>query len=89
MELFRNQHAGSWQDKSRGERAVLPHAAHATFRDDARTVYVAMVEELGPEYLGFAIGVLRSALPSRGYTGHVQGYTVHAVLQVVMKVLLP
>ena len=48
-----------------------------------------MVEELGPEYLGFAIGVLRSALPSRGYTGHVQGYTVHAVLQAVMKVLLP
>ena len=57
-------------------------------RDDARTVYVAMMEELGPEYLSFAIGVLRSALPARGYTGHVQGYTVHAVLQAVMKVLL-
>ena len=57
-------------------------------RDDARTVYVAMVAELGAQYLKFAISVLRSALPPRGYMGHVQGYTVHAVLQAVMQVLL-
>jgi len=58
-------------------------------RDDARTVYVAMVQELGSQYLKFAISVLRSALPPRGYMAHVQGYTVHAVLQAVMQVLRP
>ena len=57
-------------------------------RDDVRTVYVAMVAELGPQYLKFAISVLRSALPPRGYMAHVQGYTVHAVLQAVMQVPL-
>ena len=45
-----------------------------------------MVAELGPHYLKFALGVLRSALPPRGYMGHVQGYTAHAVLQAVMRV---
>lgn len=55
-------------------------------RDDARTVLVAMVAELGPEYLHFAIETLRSALPRRGYMGHVQCYTVHAILQALMKV---
>ena len=55
-------------------------------RDDARTVYVAMVQELGPQYLKFAISVLRSALPPRGYMAHVQGYTVHAVLHAVTQV---
>lgn len=49
---------------------------------------MAMVAELGAQYLKFAISVLRSALPPRGYMGHVQGYTVHAVLQAVMQVLL-
>ncbi len=66
--------------------ALLLHRRHAgSCRDDARTVYVAMVAELGPHYLKFALGVLRSALPKRGYMGHVQGYTAHAVLQAVMK----
>ena len=46
-----------------------------------------MVQELGPQYVKFAISVLRSALPPRGYMAHVQGYTVHAVLQAVMQVL--
>jgi hypothetical protein len=45
-----------------------------------------MVAELGAHYLKFALGVLRSALPPRGYMGHVQGYTAHAVLQAVMRV---
>ena len=46
-----------------------------------------MVQELGPQYLKFAISVLRSALPPRGYMAHVQGYTVHAVLHAVTQVL--
>lgn len=50
-------------------------------RDDARTVLVAMATDLGPEYLPFTLEVLRSALPDRGYTAHVLGYTVHAVLE--------
>lgn len=55
-------------------------------RDDARTVLVAMVAELGPQYLSYAIDTLRSALPRRGYMGHVQAYTVHALLAGLMKV---
>ena len=49
-------------------------------RDDARSVLVAMAKDLGPEYLQFTIEVLRSALPDRGFTAHVLGYTVHAVM---------
>lgn len=52
-------------------------------RDDARGVLVAMASDLGPEYLPFTLEVLRSALPDRGYTAHILGYTVHAVLQAV------
>jgi U3 small nucleolar RNA-associated protein 20 len=52
-------------------------------RDDARGVLVAMASDLGPEYLPFTLEVLRSALPDRGYTAHILGYTVHAVLEAV------
>ncbi|KAL4521880.1 hypothetical protein Ndes2526B_g01987 [Nannochloris sp. 'desiccata'] len=52
-------------------------------RDDARAVLVAMASDLGPEYLPFTLEVLRSALPDRGYTAHILGYTVHAVLEAV------
>ena len=55
-------------------------------RDDARTVLVAMVAELGPEYLPFAITVLRTALPAKGYIGHVLGFTLHAVLAALVQV---
>ena len=51
------------------------------FRDDARAVLVAMATDLGPEYFPFTLEVLRSALPDRGYTAHILGYTVHAVLE--------
>lgn len=44
------------------------------------------MEELGPDYLHFAIDTLRSARPQRGYMGHVLGYTVNAVLGALMKV---
>jgi len=54
-------------------------------RDDARTVLVAMVAELGREYLPFAITVLRAALPAKGYMGHVLGFTLHAVLAAVVQ----
>lgn len=59
---------------------------HAGCRDDARTVLVAMVAELGPQYLPFAITVLRSALPAKGYMGHVLGFTLHAVLAALVQV---
>ncbi|KAK9818396.1 hypothetical protein WJX72_012002 [[Myrmecia] bisecta] len=54
-------------------------------RDDARSILVAMVAELGSEYLSFALQVLSAALPARGYTAHVLGYTVHAVLDSLAK----
>lgn len=50
-------------------------------RDDARVVFVSMMKELGPEFLIFALEVLRAALPDRGFTAHVMGYTTHAMLE--------
>lgn len=46
----------------------------------------AMVAELGTDYLGFALDVLESALPSKGYMGHIRGYTLHYLLQGLCKV---
>ncbi len=47
-----------------------------------------MVAELGPDYLPFAVQVLESACPSKGYTAHVLGYTVHALLERLAQVRL-
>ncbi|GIL61502.1 hypothetical protein Vafri_15933, partial [Volvox africanus] len=55
-------------------------------RDDARAVLVSMMAELGPRYLPYACHVLRASLPDRGFTAHVIGYTLHAVLEAVVKV---
>lgn len=49
----------------------------------------AMVAELGPHYLGFALDVLESALPDRGYMGHIRGYTLHYLLEGLSKVSHP
>ena len=40
-----------------------------------------MARELGPAYLPFICEVLAAALPARGYTAHVLGHTVHAVVE--------
>ena len=42
--------------------------------------------ELGVSYLYFAIQVLQNACPAKGYTAHVLGYTLHAILEAVSKV---
>ena len=55
-------------------------------RDDARNVLVAMMAELGAQYLYFAIQVLHNACPAKGYTAHVLGYTLHAILETISKV---
>lgn len=55
-------------------------------RDDARAVLLSMAAELGPDYLPFVIDVLQSALPNRGYTAHVLGFTLHSVLAAVARV---
>ena len=57
-------------------------------RDDARNVLVAMMAELGVSYLYFAIQVLQNACPAKGYTAHVLGYTLHAILEAISKVHL-
>ena len=51
-----------------------------------RTVLLSMAAELGPDYLPFVLDVLQSALPNRGYTAHVLGFTLHSVLAAVAKV---
>jgi hypothetical protein len=51
-------------------------------RDDARGVLVKIVRELGPAYMPYVCDVLTLALPARGFTAHVLGYTLHACLQV-------
>eukprot|EP00887_Chlorella_sp_A99_P000887 scaffold5.g887.t1 len=58
-------------------------------RDDARAVLVAMLKELGPHYVPFACDCLQSACPQQGYTAHVLGYTLHAVLEGVAAVVAP
>ncbi|PSC76593.1 small subunit processome component 20-like protein [Micractinium conductrix] len=55
-------------------------------RDSARTVLVNMTKQLGADYLPFVCEVLQSACPARGYTAHVLGYTVHAVVEAVVAV---
>ncbi|EFJ49017.1 hypothetical protein VOLCADRAFT_104545 [Volvox carteri f. nagariensis] len=78
------------------ERAELPRALQGVanllrsriqrVRDDVRAVLVSMMAELGPRYLPYACHVLRASLPDRGFTAHVIGYTLHAVLEAVVKV---
>ncbi|GIL90429.1 hypothetical protein Vretifemale_18038, partial [Volvox reticuliferus] len=78
------------------EHAELPRALQGVanllrsriqrVRDDARAVLVSMMAELGPRYLPYACHVLRASLPDRGFTAHVIGYTLHAVLEAVVKV---
>lgn len=53
---------------------------HQGVRDEARKVFVAMVAELGAPYLRFGVEVLQGALPAKGYTAQVLGYTTHALL---------
>jgi len=45
-----------------------------------------MMAELGAQYLYFAIQVLHNACPAKGYTAHVLGYTLHAILDTISKV---
>lgn len=47
-----------------------------------------MAVDLGAAYLPFVVQVLQSALPSRGYTAHVLGFTLHSVLDAVAQVQL-
>ena len=47
----------------------------------------AMVAELGPRYLGFALDVLESAVPEKGYMGHIRGYTLQYLLEGLSKVI--
>lgn len=53
-------------------------------RDNARNVLINIVKELGPEYMQPVAAVLSAALPARGFTAHVLGYTLHACLQVCL-----
>ena len=80
------------------ERAELPRALQGVtnllrarlqrIRDDARAVLVSMMAELGPRYLPYACHVLRASLPDRGFTAHVIGFTLHAVLEAVVGVAM-
>lgn len=49
-------------------------------RDDAREVLMCLVRTLGAPYMPFICDVLHLALPSRGFTAHVLGFTLHACL---------
>ena len=55
-------------------------------RDDARNVLASMAAELGPNYLPFVLDVLETALPDKGYMGHIRGYTLHFLLEALNKV---
>ncbi|KAL4434124.1 hypothetical protein ABPG75_000565 [Micractinium tetrahymenae] len=66
--------------------ANLLKARMQSSRDSARAVLVSMVKQLGADYLPFVCEVLQSACPAKGYTAHVLGYTVHAVVEAVVAV---
>lgn len=66
------------------EESLLIHVC--VLRDEARKVFVAMVAELGSPYLRFGVEVLQAALPAKGYTAQVLGYTVHALLDALSHV---
>lgn len=66
--------------------ANLLRARLQRIRDDARAVLVSMMAELGPRYVPYACHVLRASLPDKGFTAHVIGYTLHAVLEAVVQV---
>lgn len=76
------------------ERTELPRALQGVcnlltdrqqrVRDDARAVLVSVAKELGPAYMPYIVNVLRATLPDRGFTAHVIGYTLHAVLEAVV-----
>ncbi len=78
------------------ERVELPRALQSVagllrsraqwVRDEARAVLVSMALELGPEYMPYICNVLRAALPDKGYTAHVIGFTVTAVLEAFQRV---
>uniref|UniRef100_A0A7S3R808 U3 small nucleolar RNA-associated protein 20 domain-containing protein n=1 Tax=Dunaliella tertiolecta TaxID=3047 RepID=A0A7S3R808_DUNTE len=80
------------------ERTELPRALQGIanlladrqqrVRDDARHVLVAVAKELGPAYLPYICNVLRAALPDKGFTAHVIGYTLHAVLDALVGKLM-
>jgi len=48
-------------------------------RDNARATLVGMAGLLGPQFVGFQVALLRSAL-TKGFQRHVLGYTLHALL---------
>ncbi len=64
----------------------FPPMCHSPRRDGARQVLVSMAVQLGAQYLPYVIQVLTDALPERGYTAHVLGYTVHAVVAAIKEV---
>ena len=75
-------HLGFWPSADNLQLILHTHAC----RDDARNVLVAMMAELGAQYLYYAIQVLQNACPAKGYTAHVLGYTLHSILNVLAQV---
>ncbi|GMH39887.1 hypothetical protein BSKO_07791 [Bryopsis sp. KO-2023] len=61
---------------------ILKHRRQA-FREDARAVFIGMAKELGSKYLEMLMIVLKAALPEKGFSVHVLGFTMHAVLEAV------
>ena len=55
-------------------------------RDDARRVLAAISLELGPAYLPQIATALSSALPSKGYTAQILGYTFNTLLTAACQV---
>lgn len=55
-------------------------------RDDARRVLAAISLELGPAYLPQIATALSSALPPKGYTAQILGYTFNTLLTAACQV---
>ena len=55
-------------------------------RDDARRVLAAIALELGPGYMPQIATALSSALPPKGYTAQILGYTFNTILTAACQV---
>lgn len=77
------------------ERIELPRAIQSVagllrsraqgVRDDARAVLCDMALELGAPYIPYIANVLRAVLPDKGFTAHVIGFSLTAVLAALDK----
>ncbi|KAL6760906.1 armadillo-type protein [Haematococcus lacustris] len=84
LKLVPTEHEQRELPRTLGQICSLLSDRQQRVRDDARLVLVAVAKELGPHYLPYICNVLKASLRDVGFTAHVIGYTLHAVLEALV-----